>query len=241
GWEQFSEYDFTGAQLSFASILSKTDNYAALMGLIRTYEKQDSLFESMKLLKTKIEFYESTSYYYNLELTLADLLAKLDNFKSADSLYKVLIKQQPNRKLNYIANTRRELIKKELIKKYLKGSNYDKYYILQKLKGKSIKYWSIPIMIYLSKLLDEGYAVFLEKLDKKFRVNNYSRSYAAFLISKYMLANNDFVNANKMAGLSLRYKSDNNFSIILQEQISKTRWFLSNGDSLLNKIKIFKQ
>ena len=241
GWEQFSEYDFTGAQLSFASILSKTDNYAALMGLIRTYEKQDSLFEAVKLLKTKIEFYESTSYYYNLELTLADLFAKLDNFKSADSLYKVIIKQQPNRKLNYIANTRRELVKKGLIKKYLKGSNYDKYYILQKLKGKSVKNWSIPIMIHLSKLLDEGYAVFLEKLDKKFRVNNYSSSYASFLISKYMLVNNDFINAKKMAGFSLRYKSDKNFSIILKEQFNKTRWFLINGDALLNKIEIFKK
>ena len=241
GWEQLGDYDFIGAQLSFASVLSKTDNYAALMGLIRTYEKQDSLFEAVKLLKSKIEFYESTSYYYNLELTLADLFAKLDNFKSADSLYKVIIKQQPNTKLNYIANTRRELVKKGLIKKYLKGSNYDKYYILQKLKGKSIKNWSIPIMIHLSKLLDEGYAVFLEKLDKKFRVNNYSSSYAAFLISRYMLANNDFVNAKKMAGLSLRYKSDKNFSIILKEQFNKTKWFLINGESLLNKIEIFKK
>jgi hypothetical protein len=238
GWEQLSGYDFVGAQLSFASILNKTDNYSALMGLIRAYEKQDSLFEAINLLKAKIEFYESTSYYYNLELTLADLFAKSNNFKSADSLYKVLIKQQPNRKLNYIANTRRELIKKDFIKKYLNGSNYDKYYILQKLKGKSTKYWSIPVMIYLSKLLDEGYGVFLEKLDKNFRVSNYSRSYAAFSISKNMLANNDFVNANKMAGLSLRYKSDNNFNIILQEQSNKTRWFLNNGDSLLNKIII---
>jgi hypothetical protein len=93
-------------------------------------------------------------------------------------------------------------------------------------------------MIYLSKLLDEGYGVFLEKLDMNFRVSNYSRSYAAFSISKNMLANNDFVNANKMAGLSLRYKSDNNFNIILQEQSNKTRWFLNNGDSLLNKIII---
>ncbi|MCH7773203.1 MAG: hypothetical protein IH784_02205 [Bacteroidetes bacterium] len=241
GWEQLSDYDFIGAQFSFTSVLSKTDNYTALMGLIRTYEKQDSLFEAVKLLKNKIEFYESTSYYYNLELTLADLFVKLNNFESADSLYKVLIKQQPNRKLNYIANTRRELIKKELIKKYLKGSNYDKYYILQKLKGKSYNYSSIPVMIYLSKLLDEDYDVFIEKLDKKFNVNNYSSSYAGFLLSKYMLANNDFVNARKMAGLSLRYDSDINFNIILQEQFSKTRWFLSNGDQLLNKIKIFKK
>ncbi|MCH8032538.1 MAG: hypothetical protein IH950_02115 [Bacteroidetes bacterium] len=241
GWEQLSDYDFIGAQFSFTSVLNKTDNYTALMGLIRTYEKQDSLFEAVKLLKNKIEFYESTSYQFNLELTLADLFVKLNNFESADSLYKVLIEQQPNRKLTYIANIRRELIKKELIKKYLVGSNYDKYYILQKLNGKSYNYWSIPVMIYLSKLLDEDYDVFLEKLDKKFNVNNYSSSYAGFLISKYMLANNDFVNARKMAGLSLRYDSDINFNIILQQQFNKTRWFLSNGDSLLNKIEIIKR
>ncbi|MFB3057464.1 MAG: hypothetical protein ACE1ZQ_09930, partial [Ignavibacteriaceae bacterium] len=241
GWEQLSDHDFIGAQFSFTSVLSKADNYTALMGLIQTYEKQDSLFEAVNILKNKIEFYVATSYYYNLELTLADLFVKLDNFESADSLYKVLIEQLPYRKLNYIANIRRKLIKKDLIKKYLEGSNYDKYYILQKLKGKSYNYSSIPVMIYLSKLLDENYDVFLKKLDKKFKVNNYSSSYAAFLLSKYMLANNDFVNAKKMAVLSLRYDSDINFSIILQEQFSKTKWFSSNGDQLLNKIKIIKK
>ena len=56
-----------------------------------------------------------------------------------------------------------------------------------------------------------------------------------------MPANNDFDNAKKMAGNSVRYKSDNNFSIILQEQFNKTRWFLTNGDSLLSKIEILKK
>ena len=88
-------------------------------------------------MKNKIEFYVATSYFYNLELTLADLFVKVNSIQSADSLYKVLIDQQPNRKLNYIANIRMTLIKKDLIKKYINGSNYDKYYVLQELKDKS--------------------------------------------------------------------------------------------------------
>jgi hypothetical protein len=241
GWEQFGELDYSGAKFSFSTILTKAENYSALIGLVRTYEKTDSLAEAVNLLRNKIESYESTSYYYNLELALADLFVKLDNFKSADSLYKVLIKQQPNRRLSYLANLRSALVRASLIKMYLEGSNYDKSYLLQKLNRRSYNYWSVPVMINLSKLVDEGYTVFLEKFDKNFIVNNYSQSYAAFVSSKYMLVNNDFANANNMARRSLRYNTDKNFSIILEEQYKKTRWFLQNGEIFLKNIKIIKQ
>ena len=241
GWEQYSELDYSGAESSFSSILSKANNYSALIGLIRTYEKKDSLFEAVKLLKDNIESYESTSYYYNLELELADLFIKLNNLKTADSLYRVLIRQNPNRRLSYIANLRSALLRAGLIKMYLTGSNYDKTYVLQMLNRKSYNYWSVPVMINLSSLVDEGYEVFLKKIDMNFVVNNYPTSYAAFVSSKYMLANNDFVNANRMAHRSLRYNPDKNFKIILDEQYKKTRWFLKNGEPFLNNIKIIKK
>jgi len=241
GWEQFSEFDYSGARLSFSSILSKADNYSALIGMVRTYEKTDSLLKAVNLLKNKIESYESTSYYYNLELVLADLFVKLNNSKSADSLYRVLIKQKPNRRLSYLANLRSALVRAGLIKMYLGGSNYDKSYLLQKLNRKSYNYWSIPTIIYLSKILEEDYEVFLEKLSKKFKITNDSGCYAGFILSKYMLANNDFVNANNMAHRSLRYNSDKNFKIILDEQYKKTSWFLKNGELFLKNIKIIKQ
>jgi len=240
GWEQFSEFEYTGAKLTFSSILSKANNYSALIGLVRTYEKTDSLLEAVNLLKNKIESYESTSYYYNLELELADLFVKLNNVKSADSLYRVLIRQNPNRRLSYLANLRNALVRASLIKMYLKGSNYDKTYVLQKLNGRSYNYWSVPVMINLSRLVDESYEVFLQKFNKNFVVDNYPGSYAAFVSSKYMLVNNDFVNANNMARRSLRYISDKNFKNILDEQYKKTRWFLKNGELFLKNIKIIK-
>lgn len=240
GWEQFREFEYTGAKLSFYSILSKANNYSALIGLVRTYEKTDSLLEAVNLLKNKIESYESTSYYYNLELELADLFVKLNNVKSADSLYRVLIRQNPNRRLSYLANLRNALVRASLIKMYLTGSNYDKTYVLQKLNGRSYNYWSVPVMINLSRLVDESYEVFLQKFNKNFVVDNYPGSYAAFVSSKYMLVNNDFVNANNMARRSLRYISDKNFKNILDEQYRKTRWFLKNGELFLKNIKIIK-
>jgi hypothetical protein len=241
GWEQHEENNLIRAHHSFASILSKTDNYSALMGLVRTYDNQDSLVEAVGLLRNKIEVYESTSYYYNIELKLADLFVKLNNNKSADSLYKKLINQQPNRQLNYIAKIRRELLKKALIKKYLEGSNYDRYYILQKLGGSSYKYWLVPVLISISNLLDEDYDTFYGKLKRKFKVKGNTYTYAGYSLSKYMLENYDFVNAKKFAALSLRYNSDKNFNIILHQQFNKCSWFLNNGDQLLSEIKISVQ
>lgn len=238
GWKQISISDFMGAQNNFEEVLVKSDNYSALMGLLQSYSKQDSIQKSIDFLNREIENFRYTSYYYNLELKLADLLVQLNNFSKADSLYKKLIEQKPNRNLYNVANIRKVLIKKDLISEYIDGSNFDKYTIISKLNRKSYNYWAFPVMIYLSENLDEDYNLFVENLDKKFTVYNYSSSYAALVLSKYMLDKYDFVNARKMAGLSLRYNSDENLKEIQKVQFNKAIWFYENAEKILNTLRL---
>jgi hypothetical protein len=243
GWEQLNNFNFDGAQNTFETVLGLTDNYSALVGLSRSYEKQDSILTAINLLVDEIGKFKGTSYFYNLELILGDLFAKNHDLEKADSLYTQLIEQFPNRKLYFIANTRKALLKnKNIFSEYLSGSNYDKYSILLKLNKKNYDYNSFPTIIDLSKALDESYNIFRESFDKGITVKDFTSSYASYLLSKYMLVNFDFDSSRKMASLSMRYDSDNNFNYIQQQQFEKAAWFQQHASQLLRnfKIKIYK-
>lgn len=233
-WEQIKGFNFEEAREIFANILSKADNYSALVGLAKSFEEQDSILSAISTLSHGITNYKATSYYFNLEFILADLYAKYGNLSRADSLYSELAKQQPNRTLNYLTNIRRELVRIKFIKEYLNGSDYDKYFILQSVNSKVNNYWSFPVLISLSKQLEIDYKFFIEKLNMNITVNNYESSYAVFKLSEYMLQNYDFENARKFAGLALRYDKDENFRQILIEQFNKANWFHQNGQTILN-------
>jgi hypothetical protein len=74
GWEQLSNYNIDLARNTFQTVLSLSENYSALVGLARSYEKQDSLLNAINLLSGEIEKFEGTSYFYNLEMILSDLI-----------------------------------------------------------------------------------------------------------------------------------------------------------------------
>ena len=242
GWEQIGNFNYVGARSTFKKVLSLSDNYSALVGLTRSYEKQDSLLSAINLLSVEIDKYDGTSYFYNLELILADLFAKNKYFNKADALYTQLIEQFPNRRLYFIANIRKALlIDNEMLTDYLIGGKYDKHSILLKLNEKSYNYNTLPILIDLSKVLKESYSIFLDGLDNNITVDDFASSYTSFLLSKYMLDNYDFDASRKMAGLSMRYNSDINFNSIKKEQFEKAGWFHKNADKLLSKFEITEE
>jgi hypothetical protein len=66
-------------------------------------------------------------------------------------------------------------------------------------------------------------------------VKDETSSYAAYKLSEYMLQNFDFVNARKMAGISLRYKVNQNLLRLTEENFNKSTWFLKNADRILEE------
>ncbi len=239
GWKQYNRNNIDGARSTFTEILNKSDNYGALLGLALCLEKIDSLDYAIELISGKISLFEKTSYKYNLMLKLADLKVKDENLMEAKILYSDLSKKNPNRRLKYIAELRIKLSEEpEILLKYLTGSDYDKYFILKDLNKEEYYYFSFPVLISLSEILQEDYNIFLKQFEKRLIVNDYHSSYGLFLLSKYMMKNFDFLLARKMAGLSMRYRDDASYLNILEENYKKTEWFFTNADSLLTDMKI---
>ncbi len=236
-WNDYSEQKYNDALEGFNHILKLTNNYSALTGYANSLFKTGKRTEAISFLKEKINNYEKTSYYYNIEFRLADFCAQIGDSICADSLYKKIISQNPNRTLYYLSNLRRNLLDADsLIVPYLEGSDVDKFLIVTRMNQETYDYFSIPVLIDLAASLGENYNLFLDLFNKTIVVDSYPAGFAVYRLSVYLLSQLDFTRARKMAALSMRYDNDKNFNFILKENFHKADWLYENGNRILLSI-----
>jgi tetratricopeptide (TPR) repeat protein len=226
----------------FNLVLEKGENYSALSGLSESLAEMNKRDSAIVLLKTYLNKFESTGYYYNLEFRLADLYAESSDIKSADLLYRKLILQNPNTTLYYLSELRRVLGEREdLLTEYVSGEDSLKYSILKSLNKNKYYYSSFPAIVNLSQSVGEEYEVFVEQFDKKLIVNVFLSAYGVYQLSQYMLEKLDFTRARRMAALTLRYTADKNLNLLFNDNFKKINWFYTNSNLVLNNISNIKQ
>jgi Tetratricopeptide repeat len=235
-WGNFNNHNYTEARTNFDDLLKVTDNYSAYLGLAESLNKLGENREAIDLLRQNINKFTNTSNYYYLEFYLADLLGENGDFKSADTLYTSLMKENPESVLYYLSELRFLLSKSDnKLADYIKGSDLDKSTILHELNSRGYVYSSIPALIDLAVKMNEDYLTFLGGFKKNLSVTNYESSYAVYRLSKFMIRNLDFERAKRMASLSQRYKKDKNFNAILELNYDMTNWMVSNSEKLINQ------
>ncbi len=101
---------------------------------------------------------------------------------------------------------------------------------------KAYSYASFPVLTDLARGLDEDYSLFKKQFDKTFFVNNYESSYALYRLSQYMLECRDFKGAMRIAAFAGRYKGDDNFNFVLENNFKKAEWFYRNGDEMYDAL-----
>lgn len=237
GWDYYSSKNYEDAKEIFENVLAISESYGAIVGLLKIYEDSDSLESAINLLRSSLDTFSETSTEFNLKFRLAELYVRNNEMEKANKLYEYLSKANAYRRLELLVNTRIALLKTGTLKKYVAGSDFDRYEILKQLNSKKYNYSSIPLMIDLSERLDERYQSFLSFYDKDIEVKSEISSYAVYKLSQYMLKNFDYVKARKMAGIALRYKSNLNLLDVAEDNLSKADWFLRNADSVLQKTK----
>ncbi len=236
-WNSFYIKDYNRSIMFFREALKVTNNYSAIIGYASCLQEKDSLKEAINFLGENINQFRNSAYFYSLELKLADLYSLSNNFSEADTIYSNLVFQHPSRTYFYLANLRLDLMNSDsLLEQYLKGNNFDKFYILKEFNSRKYDYYSIPVMIDLANFFDESYDLFISIFQNKLEVTDFASSYAMYKLSNYMLEHLDFYNARKMAALAMRFKGDKNYESRLQENYYKTNWFYLH-QNILNKIK----
>lgn len=236
-WKYYSQKDYKKSLEVFTEILKLTNNYSALIGYSSSLFDSGEERKAINFLNEYLKEFKNTSYYYNIEFTLADYYSQNADTTTADSIYKNIIITNPNRTLNYLSNLRLSLIAGDsLIIPYLKGSDVDKYLIVTGLNKINYNYYSFPVLIDLAQSLGESYDLFLSLFNKTLMADNYQSSFAIYRLSVYMTSHFDFKRARKMAALSMRYDKDKNLNFILKDNFDKISWFYVNGKKLLSSI-----
>lgn len=225
-WEAFNSKDFNVASKKFLNLLNYTDSYIALNGYIRCLIEMEKYNKALMVINKNINKYYNTSYTYNLEYLHAEVLGLSRNFEKADSLYNLIEVHSPSWQFKYLSNFRREIINDTtLYLNYCKGSNFDRYLLIHELNKDHLKPSSIPIMIELSKELNENYSLFIKQLDKPIDGNSDMNSFAFHLLSQMALNNADYSKAIEYGYASLQFAADKNFRSILTSHLEKTIWF----------------
>ena len=239
GWNYFNQKDYWRSKKIFNEILKITNDYSAIIGYSECLQKIDSTNSAVKFLCSQLKQFKNSAYYYSLEMKLGDMLSLNRNFAEADSLYQILISQNPNQVYYYLANMRRNLLVKDsLIVCYLHGNDFDKYNILKEYISGQYDYSAFPVLIDLANRFEGDYTLFMTIFGKNFDVEDFSGSFAMYKLSNYMLVHLDFERARKIAALAMRVETDKNFNTILKSNYEKINWFYLNSKSVLNNISI---
>lgn len=224
------------AEILFKEINNKIINYSALVGLSEIYLKKTKYHAAIRIIKDNLNKFKGTPYYYNLIFRLGDMYASNQKNDSSAFWFNKIISANPNYHLNYLSNTRLNLLQKNKLNTYLNESDSVKLKLLIALNDSTYNYNSIPILLDIFKSQKVNYNNSLNKFNKTFLVDNLASSYAAFRLSQYMQTNGDYTNARKYAALSLRFRDKNPFYFSMINNFNKANWLFLNANQ---KLRLF--
>ncbi len=237
-WRFFAKSNYHLADKIFIKIIKLTGNYSSLIGHSECLVKQNKISDAVNILKNKVNDFQRTSYYFSIELKLADDYFIAGDAAKADSIYKSMTKQYPSERLFCLAKMRLELSPdRNNLMKYLDGSDHDRFMLLKKVNENKYNYYSIPVLIELAKYFNADYKNMLKIFSKPVEADNFTGVYAAYKISNYMFENLDFQNALKLADLAVENNRNKDYHDILQENYDKINWCNSNSSYIFANVK----
>ena len=228
-YKKLNENKLAESERLFLEINNKSINYSAIIGLSEVYLRQNKIVKAIELSKAHIEKFNRTPYYYNLIFRIADLYSYSNNLDFASIYYQKLVFENPNYDLYYLSRTRLSLLKRNYLEEYLEGDDSTRYNLILNLNENNYNYNTIPVLLSLSKRLENNYNSELKNFNKTFIVDNLESSYAAFKLSEFMLASGDYANGRKYAALSLRYKFNNPFYLAMTDNFNRASWLYFNA------------
>lgn len=235
-WDYFNQKRFEKAKSLFSELLELSDTYSPVIGLAYCYDKENKLKNSIQLLENSLPKFENTAYQYELQFILADFLIKNNDVFKAESLYKKIIEENPNRLLYSLAVLRTDLIAADgVISKYLSGDEKTKYKILQTLNSNQNNYTTFPYLAAIASSLNIDYDTFLKNFNQKLESSDYNACYGLYKLSLYMCEKMDFERARKLAALSIRYTADQSFNSVLESNLKKLSWMQKKSSIELAK------
>ncbi len=226
---------FSDAMKSFKKVYYYSNSFPALMGYINSLIKLNRNRKALMLLKQNIDKYSHSAYLFSLELKLGDIFVRNNKISSADSVYNILLNQNPSKRYEAIAKLRLSLTDK-ILKKYVFGSPFDKYEIILKFVKSNSPYNLAEIMIELSRYLQQNYSDFISRFVNENRNKFKLSANDYFNLSVYSAENGDYSTALNFAKLSVKYLQNDANAGAYTENLNLMKWIFQHSQ-LMEKVK----
>ena len=237
---EFTHHNYKNSSKIYSEILSKTNNYYALIGYAEVSKKLNNTLKGLYKIENKLRDFINTSYYYNLQFKLADLYSLSKKTLQAKSLYKEIVKEKPNIWLQHLSSLRLILLNfSEQLNLYLNGTPTDKLVLLLELINKNNADVILPVTVRLSKIINLEYSLFIKNFISDEIVVNLKDIYTLNVLSMYMLDNFDFINAKIMIEKAARKSNDQFNNEIINYNNNKINWMSDHYSSIISKLKIY--
>ncbi len=232
---EFGNHNLKNSSEIYSEILSKTNNYYALIGYAEVSKELNNTLKGLNKIENKLKDFINTSYYYNLQFKLADLYSLSKKTLQADSLYKEIIIEKPNIWLEHLSELRLFLLNTpDQLNLYLNGSPTDKLVLMLKLINKNNADIILPVAVRLSKIIDLEYKLFMKNFINDETAANLKDSYTLNILSMYMLDNFDFVNAKIMIEKAARISNGQFNNKLIKYNLNKINWMSDNYSAIIN-------
>lgn len=236
GFEYYNSEKFFEAEQVFSDIYNVSDSYQSLAGKSNSLIKLNRINDALNFINNEIKKFEGTSYFFNLEILLGDLFVRNKEFNKADSIYSVLMEQNPKPVYKNLAFFRKILLHENdsLLVKYLEAEPDNKLTIIKEILLETNDPQIVPFYLNLSE--KENY-----NERKNFITGLGEHAVSAnslFGISKTASLNNDYNYAVNCLNIALKLEINENKKIIYNEYLKKYKWFHKFGTDVLSNSTI---
>lgn len=223
-FQVFSEGNYAEAEKQMSLLLKINNNYPLIIGYAETLVKLKQPLKAINYLSNKVDQFRNTSYYYNIKLKLADLLACYNKTDNAKEIYYEILFAKPNIKLQMLSLLRLKLESLGLISRYLTSKEADRFNILCEINKRSYCYESFFSLIELANTLNVKYAYLKEIFNKEFKICDDMSGFACLRVLNCQIENLDLTSAKQNINLLLDYKNNSEISKAVENYESEVKW-----------------
>jgi predicted negative regulator of RcsB-dependent stress response len=236
GWELFNSKDYSTAKNKFRNLLNYSGSFPALFGYISSLNKLNEYEAALKILKSEVNKYDSTSYIYNMMNLLGDQFVLNDDFESAGNLYSALQSENPSYSFNIYSQVKLELSRQPiLLKQYISEGDSIKLSILKRMNSDTIFYASLPLLVD-EKNSDSIINILTDKVIKdKSSPNSAIQALGILSLAKKCFQQQHFETAKVLTIKAIKHNKDNNLNEVLYSQLKKVNWMCNFADDTKSK------
>lgn len=238
-WDQYNAGAYAEAEHTFKELYDYSRSPAALWGYVNILKKTMQLNKGIECLTKEISEFEESSQYYRLMLLLGDVHLLSGNKTAADSIFMVLMNNNPEISYYNLSFIRKLLGSQypQAAKAYLSGNRIDKFTELISVNSDSLVYETVPAIINSAIELGTKYEDFKGYIIDRLEVTDEKSGYAAYVLSQYAAYWLDFETAEELAELSLQVKPQSGKEEIFKQNYELMKWLNANNEEFAKLVK----